>query len=467
MVFSSLTFLYVFLPLVFAAYFLVPQRWKNLTLLVFSLVFYAWGEPLYILLMLGSTAVDFGAGLLLDRFDQNARARKAIIIASIAISLLTLGVFKYASFFVGSINSAFGLTLLDPNLPLPIGISFYTFQSMSYTIDLYWRKIPVQRSFLNYAMYVSLFPQLVAGPIVRYEHVVKEIDNREITMPQMAEGVKLFIIGLGKKVLLANNMGSLWTTVKASDYGELSAATAWLGILAFTFQIYFDFSGYSDMAIGLGRMLGFHFPPNFNYPYISRSISEFWRRWHMTLGSWFRTYVYIPLGGNRDGLAKTIRNLIIVWFLTGLWHGASWNFVLWGLYFGFLIMLERLFLGKLLERIPAPLSMMYSFLAVVLGWVLFDVDTLSGAMAYLGAMFGGSGVGADSASGYLFSAYGITFLLCIIGATALPAKLWERIRARIPVPAMAAIPVLEVLVLLAATAYLVNATYNPFLYFRF
>ena len=338
---------------------------------------------------------------------------------------------------------------------------------MSYTIDLYMRNIKVQKSFVGFTSYVTLFPQIVAGPIVRYEDVAAEIEERNVNINKISEGIGTFVKGLAKKVLLANNIGIIWTQIKAMDYTSMSAATAWIGILAFTFQIYFDFSGYSDMAVGLGKMLGFNFPKNFDHPYLSKSISEFWRRWHITLGTWFREYVYIPLGGNRKGLPKTLRNLIIVWGLTGLWHGASWNFVLWGLYFGVLIIIERLGWGKILEKLPKAVSMLYTFLLVVFGWVLFDTDTLGDAGRFIAAMFGAGGSLADSTSSYMFFTNIVIFILCIFAST----DLFERIK-RFAVKhyqkaCLYSYPVIIAAVLLLCTSYLVNATYNPFLYFRF
>lgn len=370
-----------------------------------GLFFYAWGEPVYVVIMIFSSFIDYAAGLIIDKYDDNQKKRTAALLVSLIINLGLLGVFKYSGFFAG----IFGIEIKQ--LPLPIGISFYTFQSMSYTIDMYMRKIKVQRSFLNFATYVSLFPQIVAGPIVRYEDVQNEIDSRKTNIFLLGEGAGIFVRGLSKKVLLANNIGLLWTEIKGMEYSELSAATAWIGILAFTFQIYYDFSGYSDMAVGLGKMLGFNFPENFDHPYISRSVSEFWRRWHITLGSWFKSYVYIPLGGNRCGKLKTLRNTLIVWGLTGFWHGASWNFIIWGLYFGGFIILEKIWLGKKLERLPSLLSIFYTFFIVVIGWVLFDTANLSSAGEFYKAMFGGNGKLFDSIAFYELKNYALIFLL--------------------------------------------------------
>ncbi len=468
MVFSSLTFLYVFLPIVLVFYYIAPMKGKNIIILISGIVFFAWGEPVYVLLMLFTTVVDYTAGMLITKFDDKPKMRTLFMILAVCINLGLLAVFKYSSFLIQNINNLFGTQIYDPQLPLPIGISFYTFQSMSYTIDLYMRNIKVQRNIVSYISYVSLFPQIVAGPIVRYQDIANEIDSRTITTSKVSQGIGIFLLGLGKKVLLANNIGMLWTTVKGMEMSEISTLTAWLGILAFTFQIYFDFSGYSDMAVGLGKMLGFEFPQNFNYPYLSRSISEFWRRWHITLGTWFRCYVYIPLGGNRHGKLKTLRNLLIVWFLTGLWHGASWNFIIWGLYFGIIIIIERVFLGKYLEKLPAVLSTAYSFLLVVIGWVIFETESIPRIFSYLKAMFFGASAGlADSQSLYFLSSYGIMFLICIIASTDYPKKLAERLHNRHPKLVGGISPIYQLALMVASTAYLVFATYNPFLYFRF
>ncbi|MGN0612323.1 MAG: MBOAT family O-acyltransferase [Porcipelethomonas sp.] len=463
MVFSSIMFLYFFLPCVLLVYYVSPKKVKNIILLLSGLFFYAWGEPVYVFLMLLTTFVDYCAGRIIDKYDLYPRMRRAALIGSLVINLGILFVFKYSGFVAG----IFGIDI--DALPLPVGISFYTFQSMSYTIDMYLRKIKVQKSFINYAAYVTLFPQIVAGPIVRYEDVQNEIDNRRINGVLIGEGVGIFIKGLVKKVFLANNIGMLWTEIKAMDYSELSVVTAWLGILAFTFQIYYDFSGYSDMAVGLGKMLGFNFPENFRHPYVSRSISEFWRRWHITLGSWFRSYVYIPLGGNRKGKFKTLRNLLIVWGLTGLWHGASWNFILWGLYFGLIIIIERVFLGKYLEKLRPSVSIAYTFILVIFGWVLFDTNTLSDAVGYFSAMFGGGAGFIDSLALFEIKNYLILFVLCALGSAGFLGKLLKRLHRSAAASKLVynATPFIQAAMLLMCTAYLVDASYNPFLYFRF
>lgn len=467
MVFSSLTFIYYFLPIVLFVYFIIPDKYRNLVILVSGLFFYAWGEPIYVLIMILSTVIDYTAGRLIHYFDKSNKKRTACLLISVIMNIGLLSIFKYSSFLIGIINSIFKTNIYDPQLPLPIGISFYTFQSMSYTIDMYLRNIKVQKNIISFTSYVTLFPQIVAGPIVRYDDVAKELDYRTVTVSKVSEGIGKFLKGLAKKVLLANNIGLVWTAVKAMDYTHISAGTAWLGILAFTFQIYFDFSGYSDMAVGLGKMLGFNFPINFDYPYISKSISEFWRRWHITLGSWFRSYVYIPLGGNRNGTFKTIRNLIIVWALTGLWHGASWNFILWGLYFGILIIIERLGWGKVLEKLPAAVSRLYTFVLVVFGWVLFDVDTLSNAWSFFKAMFGANGTLYDNTANYLLISNIVIFIICIFASTTLYTDTINKIKEKKAGIITYLAPAAQLIMLLVCTAYLVDATYNPFLYFRF
>lgn len=467
MVFSSLTFIYYFLPIVLFVYFIIPDKYRNMVILVSGLFFYAWGEPIYVLIMILSTVIDYTAGRLIHYFDKSNKKRTACLLISVIMNIGLLSIFKYSSFLIGIINSIFKTNIYDPQLPLPIGISFYTFQSMSYTIDMYLRNIKVQKNIISFTSYVTLFPQIVAGPIVRYDDVAKELDYRTVTVSKVSEGIGKFLKGLAKKVLLANNIGLVWTAVKAMDYSNISAGTAWIGILAFTFQIYFDFSGYSDMAVGLGKMLGFNFPINFDYPYISKSITEFWRRWHITLGSWFRSYVYIPLGGNRNGTFKTIRNLIIVWALTGLWHGASWNFILWGLYFGILIIIERLGWGKILEKLPAVVSRLYTFVLVVFGWVLFDVDTLSNAWSFFKAMFGANGTLYDNTANYLLISNIVIFIICIFASTTLYTETINKIKEKKAGIINYLAPAAQLIMLLVCTAYLVDATYNPFMYFRF
>lgn len=486
MVFSQLTFLYYFLPIVMIVYFFASDKIRNVLIFITGLLFYAWGEPFYVCLMLLSTAIDYTAGRLMAKYDDDNKKRKICLIVSVCMNVGLLAIFKYSDFLIDSFNGVFGTSITNPvvlvnkalnslypfglnekRVELPIGISFYTFQSMSYTIDLYLRNIKVQKSFLNFASYVSLFPQIVAGPIVRYEDVANELESRTVNIAKISAGIGLFVKGLAKKVLLANNIGMVWTQIKAMDYSTISVATAWLGIIAFAFQIYFDFSGYSDMATGLGKMLGFEFPKNFDHPYISKSISEFWRRWHITLGSWFRSYVYIPLGGNRNGNFKTYRNLFITWALTGLWHGASWNFILWGLFFGVLIIIERLGFGKILEKLPSAVSMLYTFVMVLFGWVLFDTDTLADAGRYYAAMFGAGGSLVDSYARYTIASNAVMLVLCILISGGLGSRLISFCEEKNKRASAVAGVAVKIGGLLICTAYLVGATYNPFLYFRF
>lgn len=467
-------------------YFFASDKIRNVLIFITGLLFYAWGEPFYVCLMLLSTAIDYTAGRLMAKYDDDNKKRKICLIVSVCMNVGLLAIFKYSDFLIDSFNGVFGTSVTNPvvlvnkalnslyplglnekRVELPIGISFYTFQSMSYTIDLYLRNIKVQKSFLNFASYVSLFPQIVAGPIVRYEDVANELESRTVNIAKISAGIGLFVKGLAKKVLLANNIGMVWTQVKAMDYSTISVATAWLGIIAFAFQIYFDFSGYSDMATGLGKMLGFEFPKNFDHPYISKSISEFWRRWHITLGSWFRSYVYIPLGGNRNGNFKTYRNLFITWALTGLWHGASWNFILWGLFFGVLIIIERLGFGKILEKLPSAVSMLYTFVMVLFGWVLFDTDTLADAGRYYAAMFGAGGSLVDSYARYTIASNAVMLVLCILISGGLGSRLISFCEEKNKRASAVAGVAVKIGGLLICTAYLVGATYNPFLYFRF
>lgn len=473
MVFSSLLFLFRFLPAVFAAYFLVPRRFRNLVLFLFSLLFYAWGEPVYIVLMLVSILVSYTGGIAVDRMKRNGRtkAAKTALIVSSVISLSLLGFFKYADFAINTVNSITGAGLNLLNIALPIGISFYTFQTMSYTIDVYRGEAQVQKNLISFGTYVVMFPQLIAGPIVQYKTIDQQLRSRRETAVEFAEGVNRFMIGLGKKVLLANNAGALWDTVSAVSYAELPAATAWMGLAAYTFQLYFDFSAYSDMAIGLGHMLGFRFLENFNYPYISKSITEFWRRWHISLSTWFRDYVYIPLGGNRVGALKQVRNLLIVWLLTGIWHGANWNFVLWGLYYGVLLIVEKFFLGKYLKRLPSVLQHIYCLFFVMIGWNLFVFDDMGRGLGFMRALFGGYGQGfADRETVYLLYNNFVLLVMLILGSTHLPKKIGGRICSALSGSDVAAILVRNIfyaLIFILSVAWLVDASFNPFLYFRF
>lgn len=454
----------MFLPLTLAVYYAVPFAFKNTVLFLTGLLFYAWGEPVYVLIMLLSTAIDYCAGRLMDRFDSNKKIRTATLLVSVVMNLSLLGIFKYGSFFIGSVNGIFGSAIPDPGLPLPIGISFFTFQSMSYTIDLYRRNIKVQKNFIDFAAFVTMFPQIVAGPIVRYEDVSAQLACRRIDLSSMSDGITRFVCGMCKKVLIANSIGALWTDVKAQDYASMPAATAWLGIAAFTLQIYFDFSGYSDMAIGLGKMLGFDFPENFRYPYNSKSVAEFWRRWHITLGDWFKSYVYFPLGGSRGSTAATIRNTLIVWLLTGLWHGASWNFILWGLYYGVLIILEKFVFRRLLERTPSALRHILTMLAVVFGWVIFEITSPASELEFVKAMLGFGGSFANSFTLNALHNYAVTFIAAIAISTGIPLKICKKLPEK---RADTLSLVGEAAGMTACIACLVDSGYNPFLYFNF
>ena len=470
MVFSSILFLFRFMPAAFAIYYLVPRRFKNFTLLVLSLIFYSWGEAKYFPIMIASIVVDYTASGLIESHRDNKFLCRLGLIYSMVFNLGMLGFFKYTNFFVGNLNAWFGLDLPTISFVLPLGISFYTFQTMSYTIDVYLGKVKAERNIIDFGAFVVLFPQLIAGPIVRYTDINRELKERQINLPQIQEGIKLFILGLGSKVLIANNVGALWTEIETIGAGEgflsISTPLAWMAVFAYSLQIYFDFSGYSLMAIGLGKMLGFEFPKNFDFPYISRSFTEFWRRWHMTLGSWFRDYVYIPLGGSRKGRARQLLNILIVWLLTGLWHGAAWNFVLWGLFFAALLVLEKLFLLRVLEHLPRAAGHGYLLLAAVIGFAVFNADGLSGAAADLSCMFGFSGVPfAGAQTLYYLSSYGLLLLLAVVGATPLPGRIAARCAQCRGMTIIQ--PAVLLALLLVCTAYLVDGSFNPFLYFRF
>ena len=481
MTFSSILFLFFFLPaaLLFCRYdvFIPPSvkrrmsvqtkkkhfKIENLFILIFSLFFYGWGEPKYIVIMIFTILLNYICALLIhsNRTKGKQGAAKAVLVVSVILNLGILGFFKYFNFFLTNINNIFGLDIQFLKLALPIGISFYTFQTMSYPIDVYRGDTEEQKNFIRFGTFVALFPQLIAGPIVRYKDVASQLGTRRLSSEQFSSGVQRFAIGLGKKVLLANNIGALWDIYAAAP--ELSFAGAWLGALAFSLQLYFDFSGYSDMAIGLGRMLGFEFLENFNYPYISKSVTEFWRRWHMSLGTWFRDYLYIPLGGNRRGLPRQILNILIVWALTGLWHGANWTFLLWGLYYAVFLILEKVFLLKKLEKVPV-LAHIYALLVAVVGWMLFQLNSVGEVVHYWGAMFGASGAAATTADAFYARSYAVILFIAAIAATPVPKKLFQRIPQRVQ---NVLTPVLVALCLVISTAYLVDATYNPFLYFRF
>ena len=462
MLFSSIPFAFYFLPAVLALYFAVPFRFKNAVLLVFSLVFYAWGEPGYLLLMAVSILLGWLFGLLIGKYRGTARARLFLVL-SVAVSLGLLGWFKYADFAVNTLN-ALGLNLPLPHVALPIGISFYTFQILSYTIDVYRGDALPQRSLVDFGAYVSMFPQLIAGPIVRYSDVARQLKHRTHSLEKASLGVRRLLIGLGKKVLIANQLGQL--TVLFRESRQPSVLYVWIYAAAFALQIYFDFSGYSDMAIGLGKIFGFDLLENFNYPFISRSVSEFWRRWHMSLGGWFRDYLYIPLGGNRVSRPRWALNLLVVWSLTGLWHGAAWNFVLWGLLFALLLALEKLWLGRLMEQLPGWLVRIPVLAVLLVSFVLFNADSLSQARSDTAGMFGLGGLPLTSADTlYHLRSYGPLLLLAMVGATPLPRNAVRRLEGSRVLPWLE--PVALCALLLAVTAFLVGGSFNPFLYFRF
>ena len=467
LVFSSVYFLFLYLPIVLVLYYITPLYWRNGVLLVFNLIFYAWGEPVYILIMFASIAIDYTHGMLVSRCKarDNDRGARLAVASSVFFNLALLFFFKYWDFIAGSL-AGLGLHFMPKlGLSLPIGISFYTFQTMSYTIDVYRGDARAQRNIVNFGTFVTLFPQLIAGPIIKYKDLDDQIDHRTYHVEQFASGVQVFVVGLAKKVLLANNLGMLWDAYKAMPVEQLTTAGAWLGLLAFAFQIYFDFSGYSDMAVGLGRMLGFEFMRNFNYPYISKSLTEFWRRWHISLGSWFREYLYIPLGGNRVSKPRLFFNLIVVWAATGIWHGASWNFLLWGLFFAAMLILEKGFLLQYLRKTPAAVQHIYTLFFLMISWALFAVEDFSRMGAWLAAMFGFAGGGlADAAAGYYLRSYLPMLIIAVVASTPLSARLWDRLPEK---PMKVILPVLLLGGLVLSTAYLVDATYNPFLYFRF
>ena len=481
MVFSSTIFLFFFLPLTLLAYFVVGPRGRNAILLAASLLFYAWGETVYLLVMLFSIAANYLFGLLIDRARQRGRRGGLAFACAVATNLGLLGFFKYANFLVDNLNPVLPVLGLAPmdigRVHLPIGISFFTFQALSYIIDLYRNETTVQRSLLNFALYKALFPQLIAGPIVRYRDVAREIEQRTVSLHDFAGGVQRFIIGLGKKVLIANVMGRAADTIFATPAETLPATLAWIGAIAFMLQIYFDFSGYSDMAIGLGRMFGFHFLENFNYPYIARSVREFWRRWHISLSTWFRDYLYIPLGGNRHGPVRTGANLLLVFLLCGLWHGASWTFLIWGVYHGIFLVLERVpAVRRLLDRLPAPLQHAYVLLVVLVGWVFFRADTFAHALAYLEAMVDFSRPPLFNSQLFLAlnNEFSLTLAAAVIGSTPVFMLLqrWRTGRPIVPAPAMrwlAATAQVGSLgfVLVYSIAAVLGGAHNPFLYFRF
>ncbi len=466
MVFSSTIFLCVYLPLVLLGYYICPKKGRNLFLLIVSLVFYAWGEPKYVFLMIFSILVNYIFGRLMDKNRGRQKRMKLLLVLSVVIDIGLLSVFKYTDFIITNVNAIFGSSFDLLKIALPIGISFYTFQAMSYTIDVYRDDVRVQKNLIDFGMYITMFPQLIAGPIVRYADVQDQLAERSVTTADFSEGVMRFVVGLGKKVLLANQMGAVWSEIYALG-GDVSALMAWTGAIAYTFQIYFDFSGYSDMAIGLGRMFGFKFPENFRYPYQSVSITDFWRRWHITLSTWFKEYLYIPLGGNRCGLARQALNLLIVWSLTGFWHGAGWNFVMWGLYYFVILFIEKLFLLKALDKLPKLFRHVYALLLIVIGWVIFASDDVSVLLPYLGSMFGANGAvgGMDV---YTLFTKAVLLIICCVASTELPKRLFLSATGAMNEKAAFTIKSVMTIALLALSMILlIGDSYNPFLYFRF
>ncbi len=464
MLFSSIPFLFYFLPLTMALYFIAPDKLKNSVLLLVSLLFYGWGEPRYLIFMLFAILQGYVLGLLIGKYRET-KAAKPLLALSVIISLGLLCYCKYTDFFIANFNAVTGLSIPLLKIALPIGISFYTFQILSYTVDVYRGEVPSQKNIINFAAYVAMFPQLIAGPIVRYSDVAAQLEHRTHTLEKASYGVKRFAVGLAKKILLANVLGELVNDFKSS--GEQSVLFVWLYAIAYTLHIYFDFSGYSDMAIGLGKIFGFDYLENFNYPYISSSITEFWRRWHMSLGSWFRDYLYIPLGGNRVPKWRWFLNILIVWMATGFWHGAEWTFILWGLMYAVLLVIEKLWL---LKHMPKAVGHVYTLLFVILGFVLFDAANIGGAFANIGAMFGGAGLPASTAETiYCLKNYGIVLIIAIIGATPLPAKLLNRVKQYTAGEKVIGVfePIYCIAILAVCTAFLVDGSFNPFLYFRF
>ena len=470
MLFSSITFLFLFLPVTVLIYYLVPQKTRNLVLLIASLFFYAWGEPVYVVLMILSILLNFFCGKDIgEKRADPVRAKRSLIFA-VVMNVLILGFFKYYGLLMETLNVLFPYEIPYRELALPIGISFYTFQELSYLIDIYRGNAKPQQRLLPFALYISMFPQLIAGPIVRYVDIEAQLLNRVMSMRKFGQGVMYFIVGFAKKVVLADSIGALYEQITALPIGSFSVLTAWVGCLAFAFQIYFDFSGYSDMAIGLGKMFGFEFRKNFQYPYIAKNIGEFWRRWHISLGTWFREYVYIPLGGNKCSVSRHLLNLLIVWALTGLWHGAQWNFLAWGLYYGVILILERYVWGRALGRLPAFVQHIYTFVLVLIGWVFFFSPSLGAAMDYLGVMFGaGASAWIDRQGFYFLLTHWLLFLLCAIGSSLRGMNIlrlltgsYESRRIR-----QIAACVVYIGMFLVSLAFLVTESFHPFLYFRF
>lgn len=468
MVFSSVTFLFYFLPAILILYFIVPQKLKNLVMVCASMVFYAWGEIRFIPVMLLLSVEDYVCAKFMEKYRDNEKKRRIFMLISVCSNLGVLIFFKYTNFFVNNFAAIFGFEKNLVNIILPIGVSFNSFQSISYAIDVYRGTTNCEKSYYNYLTYTTLFPQIIAGPIVRYVTVENDLDDHLLTYNSFSRGMRRFLIGLGKKVLIANNVGLLWKMISEEQIAYPSVVLYWIGIIAYTFQIYFDFSGYSDMAIGLARMFGLTFDENFNFPYIAKSITEFWRRWHITLSEWFRDYVYIPLGGNRCSKGKHIRNLLIVWALTGFWHGASWNFILWGVYFAIILIVEKFFLGKYLAKLPKILQHLYTLLLVVISWVIFYFEDMKKGLSYLAGMFGFNGVPfCNGQALYYLLSYGLIFILAGYFSTPHFKKIITYAENSNKKIVLTSATIGYCLIFIACVAYLVNSTYNPFLYFRF
>ncbi len=472
MVFSSATFLFLFLPFTLVLYNLKLFKdknretvKKNIVLLIMSLIFYAWGEPVYIILMLLSIFYNYNAAIDIDSYIGRPKKKKAVFVCAIIFNIFILGFFKYYGFAVESINSLFSLSLPVRDIPLPVGISFYTFQILSYIIDVYRGDVKAQKNIIPFAAYISMFPQLIAGPIVQYYDVEKQLTDREITAEKFSAGIMFFIKGLGKKVIFANTVGAVYTEIIGMEVSSLSVVTSWIGIICYTLQIYFDFSGYSDMAVGLGKMLGFDFVQNFNFPYKATSVTDFWRRWHISLSSWFRDYVYIPLGGNRKGTVRAIFNILVVWSLTGLWHGAAWNFIAWGAFYGVLLIAEKYVFARVIEKLPVFIRYTVTMVIVMIGWVFFSSENLSSAVAYLKSMFGFYGNSlTDSTAEYLLSENIFSLAVMVLCATGVFAALPRIKKFRFNIAVMSAG---YTAVFILCIIYLISETYNPFLYFRF
>ena len=469
MLFSSITFLFLFLPIVMAVYYIVPGRGKNIVLLIASLFFYAWGEPVYVVLMILSILFNYFCGRDIQANGEDAGKAKLSLAFAVTVNILILGFFKYYGFILDTVNSLLPSDIPYRELPLPVGISFYTFQAISYLVDIYRKKAEPQKNILYFALYISMFPQLIAGPIVRYVDIEAQLRNRKISIRRLGQGAVFFIIGLAKKVVIANTAGSVFDQISGVPASSLSMLTAWVGVFSYAFQIYFDFSGYSDMAVGLGKMFGFEFKKNFDYPYISKSITEFWRRWHISLSTWFREYVYIPLGGNRCSVSRNIFNLMVVWALTGMWHGAAWNFIAWGVYYGVILVMEKYIWGDSLERLPGVVRHMYTIILVLVGWVFFFSPSLGYSLRYLAAMVGGGAGIVDSKGAFLLLTHWLLYLLAVLGSSALGMRLLNAVPRMIRGEKAKAVSaaVIYMGIFVVSVAFLVTDTFNPFLYFRF